>query len=250
MKKKLLMTLTITLCAVALVVGSVVGTIAYLRSTAYVTNVFTYGKVLVTLDEAAIADDGFSLKSDLTERNSIGNKYKLLPGVTYTKDPIIHVDKDSEETYLFLRVENGLAEIEAETATVDSNGDGVATNKTVHDQLTENGWVLMNQDNETWGFDTYGNGTNIYCYMPSKLPGAPENTPDTVMPNDVDNIDVKTFDTFTIKTNLKLEDLTAYTSKSVVVVVYAVQAEGLPAVEKAANVFKQDFINPILTGSN
>ena len=86
--------------------------------------------------------------------------------------------------------------------------------------------------------------------MPSKLPGAAVDAPNTVTPDDVNDIDVKTFDTFTIKTNLKQEDLTAYTSKSVVVVVYAVQAEGLPTVEKAANVFEQDFINPILTGGN
>lgn len=226
MKKKLLMTLTITLCAVALVVGSVVGTIAYLRSTAYVTNVFTYGTVKVTLDETTIAANGID-EATPASRTSIGNQYKLMPGVTYTKDPIIHVSADSEKTYLFLRVENGLKDIEVETG----------SSKTIHEQLIANNWELLDEvDGE--GNPIYGNGTNIYRYT---LNGG------YVTPNGSEETKVTTFTTFTLRSSLREEDLTAYSSKSVVVVVYAVQEEGLATWDAAANVFVNDFKNPILS---
>lgn len=37
-----------------------------------------------------------------------GNKYKLIPGHTYKKDPHVNVDEKSEECWLFVKVENGL----------------------------------------------------------------------------------------------------------------------------------------------
>ncbi len=239
MKKKLLMTLAIAFCAVALVVGSVVGTIAYLRSTAYVTNVFTYGTVKVTLDETKIADDGINVATPAS-RTSIGNKYKLLPGVTYIKDPVIRVDKDSEETYLFLRVENPLSAIEAPSGSIDTDDNGTLDNKTIYEQLVANGWELLDEKDSEGNF-IYGNGTNIYRYTVNGGAVNPEG----------EQKDIVTFSTFTVSDSLRgAEDFAAYTSKSVVVVVYAVQEESLSDWEAAANVFVNDFKNPILTAGN
>ena len=94
MKKKLLMTLTITLCAVLLVVGSVAGTMAYLRATAEVTNTFTYGQVALTMDESQIGADGMTPVEP--EQRVPGNRYMLMPGTTYKKDPIIHIGAESQ----------------------------------------------------------------------------------------------------------------------------------------------------------
>ena len=108
-------------CAVALVFGSVFATYAYLTSTTgVVTNTFTVGNVTITLDEAAV--DAYGKKIDITGNGSIGNEdrrtentYKLIPGQTYVKDPTVHVASGSEDAWLFVKVENGIADIEDAT---------------------------------------------------------------------------------------------------------------------------------------
>ena len=106
MNKKSILVL---LCVFALVAASAFGTLAYLTDTDDATNTFTVGKVAITLDEADVKTDG-SLD---TEKRVTENEYHLLPGHTYIKDPTIHVDADSKDCYLFVTVENGLADIEA-----------------------------------------------------------------------------------------------------------------------------------------
>lgn len=98
---------------------SVGATLAYLTDTEGVTNTFTVGKVGLSLDEAKTDIDG--VKNDPEVRipndtdNSTGNNYKLMPGHEYAKDPIVHVDADSEPCWLFVKVVNPLAEIEVGT---------------------------------------------------------------------------------------------------------------------------------------
>ena len=119
--------LMIALCAVLLVSISVMGTMAYLTSKDSVTNTFTVGNVKITLDETDVDDSTKDAARDQA------NAYKLLPGQTYTKDPIIHVDADSEACYLFVKVENGIKAIEAA-------GDTVAS------QMLDKGWKLVHGD--------------------------------------------------------------------------------------------------------
>lgn len=130
-------TLTVIIALVLVVVMSVAGTVAYLTSQDTVTNTFTVGKVEITLDEAKVDAYGEALTGEQAERVA-ANTYKLIPGHTYTKDPIIHVGADSENCWLFVKVENGLSGIEDSTATIAA-------------QLTANGWTLVA-------------GTNIYAY--------------------------------------------------------------------------------------
>ena len=119
--------LILALCAVLLVSISVMGTMAYLTSQQEVTNTFTVGNVKITLDETDVDDSTKDAARDQA------NAYKLLPGQTYTKDPIIHVDADSEACYLFVKVENGIKAIEAA-------GDTVAS------QMLDKGWKLVHGD--------------------------------------------------------------------------------------------------------
>lgn len=139
--------LTLALCAVLLVVASVGLTVAYLTSNDSVTNTFTVGKVGITLDEAKVNEYGVV---DANASNRVkANEYKLVPGHEYAKDPIVHFAAKSEASYLFVKVENGIANIEkAGTTTIDAqikaNGwaalDGVAGvyYKTVDANATEN----------------------------------------------------------------------------------------------------------------
>ena len=131
--------LIIALCAVLLVSISVMGTMAYLTSQDSVKNTFTVGNVKITLDELDVDKDSntednvqYGEGENATIRDR-ANAYKLLPGQTYTKDPIIHVDADSEACYLFVKVENGIKAIEAA-------GDTVAS------QMLDKGWKLVHGD--------------------------------------------------------------------------------------------------------
>ena len=113
--KKTRKILAMAACAILLVCISVGATVAYLTSTDTVTNTFTVGKVEITLDEAKVTEEGVEVpKADRVQKN----EYKLLPGHTYTKDPTIHVDANSEPCYLFVKVENGIAAIEDQENTI------------------------------------------------------------------------------------------------------------------------------------
>ncbi len=117
--------LAIALCAILLVGASVMGTLAYLTSTDAVTNTFTVGNVKITLDEAKVKLDGTVDGTDRVKENS----YKLLPGHSYTKDPTVHVDANSENCYIFVKVENEIAAIEADTK--------------IAAQMATNGWTAV-----------------------------------------------------------------------------------------------------------
>lgn len=122
--------LLIALCAVLLVVASVMGTLAYLTDdTTMVTNTFTVGKVTIELDETDV--DLYGVKDGETPVKA--NTYKLVNGHTYTKDPTVHVTAGSEPVYLFVKVVNPLA-------TYESNAEG---DKTIADQMEENGWLEL-----------------------------------------------------------------------------------------------------------
>lgn len=93
--------LLLTLCAVLLVAASVLGTMAYLTSSAEVENTFTIGKVEIKLDEAKVTADGIPVEG---AARVTANSYKLMPGTTYTKDPTVTVKAGSEESYVRMKV--------------------------------------------------------------------------------------------------------------------------------------------------
>ena len=93
--------LLLTLCAVLLVAASVLGTMAYLTSQDTVTNTFTVGSVAIKLDEAKANPDGSLVPN--AERVK-ANSYKLIPGHTYNKDPMVTVLKGSESSYIKMTV--------------------------------------------------------------------------------------------------------------------------------------------------
>ena len=137
--------LALALCAVLLVVTTVFVTMAFLTSKDTVTNTFTVGKVTITLDEADVKSDGTYVSNK--DARVDANEYKLIPGHTYIKDPTIHVADDSEECWLFVKVENGLANAEAEGAT------------SIASQMAAKGWTKVD-------------GTDVYAYATKQVAGA------------------------------------------------------------------------------
>lgn len=93
--------LLLTLCAVLLVAASVLGTMAYLTSSAEVKNTFTVGKVEIKLDEAKVNANGIPEEG---AGRVTANSYKLMPGNTYTKDPTVTVLNGSDAAYVRMKV--------------------------------------------------------------------------------------------------------------------------------------------------
>lgn len=178
--------LLMSLCAVLLVAASVLGTMAYLTDSKDVKNTFTVGNVAITMDETDVDD------STPNKERDQANSYKLLPGHTYTKDPIIHVDANSEDCYLFVKVDNQIAAIEA-------NG-----NTTVAAQMATKGWKAVE------GKD------GIYVYVGTTA------APVAVKAND----NVTVFEQLVIAGTVNGDTLKAYENKTITVTAYAVQKDG------------------------
>lgn len=133
MKKNLKKVLLLVLCAALLVSVTVAGTVAYLTSTAKVENTFTVGQVKITMDEALVNEYGQPI-NNTTDKTVVdvanaprvaGNTYKLIPGFTYTKDPVVHVVGNSENSWIFVKVVNNIADNVGEIgldAQIQNNG--------------------------------------------------------------------------------------------------------------------------------
>lgn len=197
--------LLLTLSALVLVAASILGTVAYLTSTTGpVTNTFTVGSVAITLDEADVNEYG-DLILDETETpvaRVYSNEYKLIPGRTYTKDPVVHVQPGSEPSYIFVKVENGLTGIEGPS--------------TIASQMTANGWTLVPGE------------TNIYSYK-------------DIIDARAEQDDLTVFNNFTVSSAVTAEALSTYTTvekiPNITITAYAIQADGLTAEEAFDQLF-------------
>lgn len=144
--------LLLSLCAVLLVVSTVFATMAFLTSKDQVTNTFTVGNVKITLDEAKVDLYGESEGESRVKANT----YKLIPGHSYTKDPTVHVASGSEDCWLFVKLENGLKDIIADT--------------TVEAQMTAKGWACIDTSNNIWAYCDFASANdNVVVFESFKL---------------------------------------------------------------------------------
>ena len=192
--------LLLALCAVLLVVSTVFATLAYLTSTDSVKNTFTFGQVSITLDEATVKTDGTIISGsdrEKTDGRTGANTYHLIPGHMYTKDPTIHVSDDSEDCWLFVKLENGLKEIIKSDPEIPMS---------IEDQMTEKrNWTLIDQTN------------NIYAYNAIVYVS--------------ENAHIPVFDAIELTDNAEVQN---YGSATIVVTAYAVQADGFNDAKKTA----------------
>lgn len=179
-------------CAVLLVFGSAVGTLAYLSSqTETVKNTFTVGQVKITLDETKVDTSG---KPICPAQRVTQNTYHLMPDTTYTKDPTIHLAKDSVASWVFIEVKNEIQSIEP------VGQDSIAQ------QILANGWQeLASTDSGMWKSAT------IYYQK-----AAANHTESAV--------DLKVFDHFQVRADVA--DFAAFNGSEVVTVTgYAIQQD-------------------------
>ncbi len=101
MKKRIL---TVAL-VVALLATCFAGTFAYLQDDERLTNTFTTGNVLISLDEAVVEKNAEgNLVAKGAERTEDEQSYHLYPAMTVTKDPTITVDAKSENAWIAAKV--------------------------------------------------------------------------------------------------------------------------------------------------
>ena len=164
--KKMYKGMLLVLCAILLVVASVMGTLAYLQDeTKTITNVMTVGNVKITLSESVVDVYGkVTTGKIVADANGVigeSNSYKLIPGRAYTKDPTIHVDDNSENCWLFVEVVNPIAGIEE----TDQN-DGYAT---IAEQMAANGWKKLNSVDNVYYHDVVSAGANVIVFDHFKI---------------------------------------------------------------------------------
>ena len=202
-------TIAIVALVVLVAVASVLGTLAYLTSTDTVKNTFTVGKVNITLDEAEVDMNGVAVTPAKRVKK---NEYKLMPGHTYTKDPMVTVLAGSEPSYIKMTVTfskaNELDAIFAPTgADLTSIFNGYDSANWIYKGNTKN----ANADTRTYEF--WYNGTV----------GAP--TADVALD--------ALFDSITIPGEITQAQLETIKDMTITVTAYAIQADGFANADAA-----------------
>ena len=191
--KKMYKGMLLVLCAILLVVASVMGTLAYLQDdTQTITNTFTVGKVAITLQEYTLNADG-SANTTTTTTSGITN-IKLIPGRTVHKNPFITVEQGSEKCYLFVKVINNI-----------SANYGVIN-------WAEGAWTVIDE------------ARGIYAYTGNLAENG-------VLDASAEEKTVDVFTSFTCKSNVAAYD--GETNLSISITAYAVQAYGFASAELA-----------------
>lgn len=201
--------LLLTLCAVLLVTASMLGTMAYLTSTASVENTFTVGSVAIKLDEAKANTDG-SLVENADRVKA--NEYKLLPGHTYNKDPMVTVLKGSEASYVKMTVT--FSKASALDAIFDPTGADLTSIFNGYDRAN---WIYKDNTEDAAA------DTRTYEFWYKDTVGAP--TADVALD--------ALFDSITVPGTITNKQLATIEGMTITVNAYAIQADGFANAEAA-----------------
>lgn len=210
-KQKTIIALCTVLGVVAIVVSTVFATVAYLTSSAAVSNVFTIGNVGITMTESKVTPDGKLVEGGGQVDT---NTYNLVPNTTYVKDPRINVAPLSEASYLFVLVRNDLAKIEANTA----------ENPSIAKQLADNGWEKYTKASTGWVYVYVGAG-NVSADDVTKTEGTFAGTAQTVTHGEYD-----LFKEFSIAPKA---DVSTYGAAKITLTAVAIQKSGFDTLADA-----------------
>ena len=216
-KQKMILALCAIVGVVVIVVTTVLGTVAYLTSSAAVSNVFTIGNVGITMTESKVDADGKKIPG--AERVDT-NTYHLVPDKTYDKDPTIFVTEGSEASYLFVLVRNDLEAIADTTPGT--------TNKTIAQQLEEKGWARYTKGGTGWVY--------VYCGISGGVPTG-DATDLTVTPATFAGTpEAVTGGTFVLFENFSIDpkaDVSKYGAAKITLTAVAIQNTGFANIDEA-----------------
>lgn len=194
--------LGLMMAAVLLVTATIFGTMAYLTSTDEVVNTFTVGSVAIQLDEAKANTDGTLVEgADRVDANS----YKLLPGHTYAKDPMVTVLSGSENSYIRMTVTVSKA------AELDVIFDPQKANLlSIFNGYDSTNWIYQGETDDTT------NNTRTYEFWYK----------DTVSALEEDVALDALFDSITVPGEINNDQLKTIEGMTITVNAYAIQADG------------------------
>ena len=217
MKKNKIVILSV--CAVILVVATVLGTFAYLTSQDSVENKFTVGDVNITLDEAAVNPNGTVIEgADRVKENN----YHLLPGQTYVKDPTMTVEANSEDSYVRMLV----------TINCANEFDAIyAPNKadltTIFNGYDATSWVYETETRDT------ANNTITYEFRYKEI----------VAKSETDTKLEALFESITVPGTFDNEDMASIADLKITVVGHAIQKAGFDDADAAWSSFNSQINN-------
>lgn len=206
MKKKILVACLCVALAVLTIAGT---TLAYLTSQDTVVNTFTVGNVQIKLDEAkANADGTLVANADRVKANS----YKLIPGHTYNKDPMVTVLEGSESSYIKMTVTfSKAAELDAIFA---PNGADMTS---IFNGYDSTNWIYKGNTKDAT------NNTRTYEFWYKATVAAPDA-----------NVALDAlFDSITVPGTITNTQLATIANMTITVNAYAIQADGFATPEAA-----------------
>lgn len=201
--------LILVVVAVFLITATVFTTVAYLTSKQEVKNTFTVGNVAITLDEAEIGTDG----EPTGDRTEVGNKYHLLPGQSYVKDPTVTIKANSEDCYVRMVVTvTHYAELNALRDDYDvvdffegiDFKQWIPSGKIMVDAVTGDGTIIFYYDGDA---TVKGSGTYV-----------PKSADDTKL--------APLFTQFTVPSDFDNAELAVFQNMDVIIEAQAIQATG------------------------
>ena len=210
MKKKILVACLCVALAVLTIAGT---TLAYLTSHDTVTTTFTVGNVQIKLDEAQVNADGTLVpNADRVKANS----YKLIPGHTYNKDPMVTVLKGSESSYIKMTVTFSKA---AELDDIfKPNGADLTS---IFNGYDSTNWIYKGNTEDTTA------NTRTYEFWYKEAVAAP--TADVALD--------ALFDSITVPGTITNTQLATIEGMTITVNAYAIQADGFATADAAWEAF-------------
>lgn len=200
----------VSLAALALVAAiSIGGTLAYLTSKDEVVNTFTVGNVAIKLDEAKANADG-SLVAGAARVKA--NSYKLLPGHTYNKDPMVTVLNGSEPSYIKMTVT--FSKASALDAIFAPDGANLTS---IFNGYDATNWIAKGNTKDATA------DTRTYEFWYKETVGAP--TADVALD--------ALFDSITVPGTITNEQLATIAGMTITVNAYAIQADGFATADAA-----------------
>lgn len=214
-KKTILIALFITFVALF----SIGVTVAYLTDEDKISNVYTIGKVSISLNETDVDELGFPLEGADRVRD---NQYHLMPGYTYVKDPMITINAGSSDSYVRILVTiNSIEEL-------NEIFDGNFSPETLVDGWDSKKWlysgVLNNDDNS----NTY----EFRYYNPVNGFDGSEEKSKSLEP---------LFSSFTVPSDLTGVQLETLQELKITIIGQAIQMAGFDSADEAWMAFKVQY---------
>lgn len=208
MKKK---NILFIFCAILVSLISIQVTTAYLTDEVGASNTYSVGNVKIILDETKVDELGVPIENAMRVQN---NKYHLMPGYTYVKDPMITVKAGSSDSYVRILVTiNKIEELKK------------ILGNDFEPEMLVNGW-----NNEIWkrnGIIENENNCNTYEFRYYKVVNGFENE------KSVDKKLESLFESFTIPKDIDGKQLETIKELEMVIVGQAIQTQGFDSEDTA-----------------